>query len=586
MEKAEVEQLQQVEQTSSYNMTALSSLNSPAPLEVQRPSQCNGIEMLNIDMINAEQRSFLETPPRISSELHGLEAGGAASAGSLTHSIYSAPVDIPDIPPLGLEPPHYMTNDESYELPRPDGGTVNLEALDTLRCIASTQLVLCNFYRGEGPLKGDRFAAWLSVWTQFLFMLSAFLLAYVEMVTPPHIRKSLSTLMYVRRRLTAVYPVYMFSLLVTLLTASPSSEQLTSEWPSLCLHVMLAQSWNPACSAGESCVPNMLNKDAWFLSILVQCWFILRPLASFFKRRSYRFCSITIVACWLFAFFLQWTEHDDTLAIAIGCEKGSVCARTLTAQLCASPLGYIHVFVSGVAAARVFIFGTMLDSTARSRSTVWSSFATAQGESVSYELRFGCCVGFAIFVSIVCIASDAVQRHYYFFNHGGLIPVMILIMIGAAIRQDPLAVLLFRWRPVIALGRISYIQLIMQRLVWQWMQDTFGWNIISKLGFMPVLTACSYMCYRYIERPFTQYQLLRQERGIRGCDERCINTFDSFMAMICCRCCLCLVPFLIVVVVLVLYVPLPFSSIEIDWPFHVEFNISSAPFRWRLAEPK
>eukprot|EP00928_Gymnodinium_smaydae_P063395 TRINITY_DN4697_c0_g2_i2.p1 TRINITY_DN4697_c0_g2~~TRINITY_DN4697_c0_g2_i2.p1 ORF type:complete len:677 (+),score=54.26 TRINITY_DN4697_c0_g2_i2:58-2088(+) len=534
-------------------------------------------------------KGSLETCSENVSASHIQGARGLASVISDEHYLH-----IPDnlqrppdsISQLGLEPPHYLDSTEGYILPAPDGSIVSLKALDTLRLIASIHLVLYNFYRGDNSFLEGKYAAWFPMWNQFIFMLSGFLLAYVEMVTPPDPRTSFNTLRYMRRRLTAIYPVYVLSLVVSMVVAAHNSGRLASEWPQLCLHLILLQSWFPTCvqsSSGISCIPDIPYKDAWFLSIMVQYWVILRPLANFYKRRSYGACVRSILACWSLAFALQWAEKNDAWAVKIGCEKNSTYCSILIAKFCSSPLGYVHVFVSGVVAARIFILKTTKQTTdARSRSAIWSNSRVG---TVPLEMKFGCCIGFAIYFFFLFVATDAVQRRYYFFHHGGMIPVMLLILLGSVLGQDPLCAVFFRCKPIAALGRTSYILLLIQHLVWKWLAKTFGWekNEHAKWSFVPLLLLCSYLCYRYVERPFTQYQLLRQEKGIRGWDDRVLDALDSLMLRAWCRWCCLLIPILIIApAFVVLSDPSHIPEAPFKWPFDdtlmKKLNVSAASF--------
>merc|ERR1719188_2866390 len=197
---------------------------------------------------------------------------------------------------------------------------------------------------------------WFATWTQLFFLLSGFVLAYAELAKPPKIGNARpSILKYVRRRLTVIYPAFFLSLL---LKVAYTTQQSAFQWGMLPLHGLLLQSWLPICDAGAgggvSCSPWLYNGEAWFLSVLLVYWFALRPLAEFFRRRSLLFSIATLLVCWLFSGVFQLLGSHDRLAGWLGC-SGSLCPMVVMVAIRSGPLGYVHVFVAGVAAARVFM---------------------------------------------------------------------------------------------------------------------------------------------------------------------------------------------------------------------------------------
>ena len=120
-----------------------------------------------------------------------------------------------------------------------------LEALDGIRWGASMMIVCFHFYHleGKGPIDLGRFAKFGSSWTQFFFILSGFVLGYVEMARPAKKKKApMSTYQYVRRRLETMYPTYLMMLTINVF----KREHVTSfQWCILPLHVFLLQAWFP-----------------------------------------------------------------------------------------------------------------------------------------------------------------------------------------------------------------------------------------------------------------------------------------------------------------------------------------------------
>jgi len=96
--------------------------------------------------------------------------------------------------------------------PKAAGGRPQLDTLDAIRWIASIQIVLSHFYFGANTKTFDLgyFSYQGKNWTQMFFILSGFILGYVEMARPTARDPKLSQLQYLRKRLITVYPVYFF----------------------------------------------------------------------------------------------------------------------------------------------------------------------------------------------------------------------------------------------------------------------------------------------------------------------------------------------------------------------------------------
>merc|ERR1719401_546034 len=396
-----------------------------------------------------------------------------------------------------------------------------------MRWVASIQIVLYHMYpQAEGFKK---YAGWCATWTQLFFLLSGFVLAYAEISKPPKTGTARPSLLrYIRRRLTVIYPAFFLSLLLKV-TYAPG--KTTFEWIMLPFHGLLMQSWLPICRTdGESvsCSPWLYNGEAWFLSVLLVFWLFLRPLAEFFRRRSLAFSSVALAACWLFSMVFQLLGSHDRLAGWIH-QDSSWGSMTVMVAIRSTPIGYVHVFVAGVAAARVFMLVAMRDAETGGSISADTQRIRLAADSAPLLLRFGCCFGYGGYALILLFAASWIQPYYYFFHNGGMLPVMVLILIGAAIGTDPITTWLFRSKPLLVLGRISYMQYLMQHVLQGWIRRAFGWddNATAQALFLPCLLLCSYCCQRWVERPYTEYQRWRQEKGVKGFEERCIEWLES-----------------------------------------------------------
>merc|ERR1712203_1066272 len=229
--------------------------------------------------------------------------------------------------------------------------------------------------------------------------------AYAELAKPPKTGAARpSILKYIRRRLTVIYPAFFLSLLLKVMYAPGKT---WFQWCMLPLHGLLMQSWLPIChtedSGSVSCGPWLYNGEAWFLSVLIVYWLALRPLAEFFRRRTPLFSSATLVMCWLFAAVFQLLGPEKRLEGWLGCTS-KVCSMTIMVALRATPIGYAHVFVAGVAAARVFMLVATRDGETRERISVQTQRVVLDAGSAPMVLRFGCCIGYLIYATLLFAA--------------------------------------------------------------------------------------------------------------------------------------------------------------------------------------
>lgn len=407
------------------------------------------------------------------------------------------------------------------------GGAPRLEALDAPRWIASIQIVLFHFY-GFG---------WGGMWTQFFFMLSGFILSYAEMARPPLPADKVSTLQYVRKRLIVVYPCYLLSIL---LTAFANTGQDPFEWAILPLHLLLMQAWFPICHHFPergyiSCSAWRWNGEAWFISVLMFYWLILRPLANLMRRLSLIGAFTVVCICCFLSFGLSGFGNLEA-------ESHSMRNNEITMTIKASPVGYLHVFVAGIACARLFILTSMRDAETGDRVTDETRRVALDKRSTPFILRYGCCFGYALYIFMVifmrspyCSDDDQPQCPKNLVLHNGaLIPVMGLVLLGAAAGADPLAEWVFKWRPFLVLGQLSYVQYLMQKPVWNFLRDHFP-NFDSRFVYIPTLIVFAFLCQRWAEIPYTEWQRNRMKKGEKGFVEVFIEFVDRQISSTQCR---------------------------------------------------
>eukprot|EP00445_Apocalathium_hangoei_P014714 CAMPEP_0203867574 /NCGR_PEP_ID=MMETSP0359-20131031/16599_1 /ASSEMBLY_ACC=CAM_ASM_000338 /TAXON_ID=268821 /ORGANISM="Scrippsiella Hangoei, Strain SHTV-5" /LENGTH=533 /DNA_ID=CAMNT_0050785837 /DNA_START=44 /DNA_END=1645 /DNA_ORIENTATION=+ len=472
--------------------------------------------------MNLQSEHRLQAPPTMSMEEHAKETVS------------------PDVVPRVWAVAAARAFEYMYPLSKKDGDSgagsaPRLDALDAMRWIGSIQIVIFHMYLFEDVPKSWRTTTnWLSTWTQLFFLLSAFVLAYAEMMREGKKGAEVSLLEYLRRRLTVIYPSFIFALL---LKVAIGAKHTKFEWQMLPLNVLLMQAWLPLVDGHDggpwlqAWVP-----DAWFLSVLVLYWMILRPLSRFFAQRSLGFCMASLFGCWALSTLPQLFLHDNQLANWVGC-KDVGCTTAIFVAIKGGALGYIHVFVAGVAASRVFVLTCMC----------WCPDASSAGGSgkghfaldsagTPLLMRFGCCFGYGLYLAGVLLTPFLIDDYHIFFHNGGMLPVMLLILLGAAAGSDPIAVWAFRSKPMLLLGRISYNQYLLQSVVHGWVVSSFGWDSTAKALYLPLLMVVAYSAQRWVERPYSDYQRWRQAKGIKGCDDRCIEVVDARCAVRCACC--------------------------------------------------
>eukprot|EP00429_Kryptoperidinium_foliaceum_P034392 CAMPEP_0176161140 /NCGR_PEP_ID=MMETSP0120_2-20121206/82436_1 /TAXON_ID=160619 /ORGANISM="Kryptoperidinium foliaceum, Strain CCMP 1326" /LENGTH=494 /DNA_ID=CAMNT_0017498605 /DNA_START=91 /DNA_END=1573 /DNA_ORIENTATION=+ len=407
---------------------------------------------------------------------------------------------------------------------QPAGGAPRLEALDAPRWIASIQIVCYHMYGHKEAF--SRYATWFAVWTQLFFLLSGFVLAYAELAKPPKTGNSrLSLLRYVRRRLTVIYPAFFLALLLRVTLARHADAELA---PDLHCYGVWLHYLQPLALQRRGLV---FERPAHLLALPPAAGRNVPTEELDILQRDHRGV-LDLVDVY------QIAGNHNRLASALGFgELGSIIVMV---AIRATPIGFFNVFIAGVAAARIFIVVATKDADTGGSVSLETRKVALAATNAPKVLRYGCCVGYIIYAGMVAFLTKYIKSHYYFFHNGGMLPVMLLVLLGAAIGTDPLAVWVFRSKPFMVLGRISYLQYLMQHVLQGWIAFTFGWdnNPVAQAVFIPALLVFSYICQRWVEKPYTLYQRWRLEKGVRGCDDVVIERLESGFAATaaCLRC--------------------------------------------------
>ena len=205
----------------------------------------------------------------------------------------------------------------------------------------------------------------------------------------------------VKKRLITIYPTYIFAVVLTAF----QRRRNFLDWLTLPLHILLLQSWVPlvypagtppfgepiawTMGAGRWC------QTSWFISVLMLYWIFLEPCATRIHRLSLRGCLTFMFACWSVSLLFLLTPW---LRSAAGGPGSLGDALVYTSFQFAWP-GYVHVFLFGIAASRLFILiSTDAESLGESPRM---AFDTTRAP---WLLQYGCSVGYCLFAVSVAFA--------------------------------------------------------------------------------------------------------------------------------------------------------------------------------------
>merc|ERR1712039_167802 len=100
------------------------------------------------------------------------------------------------------------------------------------------------------------------------------------------------------------------------------------------------------------------------------------------------------------------------------------------------------------------------------------------------------------------------------------------VILGAATGVDPITEWIFKSRSFVMLGRISYIQYLMQRSVWVFLNTHFEESLVNVL-YPFALIGFAYILQATFEAPYTEWQRLTADKvGLVG---RAIERLDQLI---------------------------------------------------------
>lgn len=196
-------------------------------------------------------------------------------------------------------------------------------------------------------------------------------------------------------------------------------------------------------------------------------------------------------------------------------------------------LGFLHVFVAGIVAARIFILTSTSDAATGEVPSASTQRLVLDKKRAPLLFRFGIIAGYGVFALVAGFGGEKLYNEYtYFWHNGGIMPAMLLVLLGGSIGEDPIAKYIFQHPIFLTLGRLSYAQYLLQFRVWFMVKGYFeDVDVLAfKLVFPAVLLLCAYLTERFIGRVFNEWQRFRAEKGMKGIDDHALEFAEGLLA--------------------------------------------------------
>jgi hypothetical protein len=170
-----------------------------------------------------------------------------------------------------------------------------LIAFGPMRFLASVHIVLGHLVRKKDVVPTWHINQYGYTWVPWFFMLSGFILTHARLASSkPSVCDT--EMVFMRKRLSSVYPLYLCSLLLAAVIKWHEGGNLPSLKVLQC-QLLLLQSWDPRIT--EHC----LQAHCWFLSSILPFWYFFRPLYFCLKSMSITAISVLALVCCC----LPWT---------------------------------------------------------------------------------------------------------------------------------------------------------------------------------------------------------------------------------------------------------------------------------------
>lgn len=354
----------------------------------------------------------------------GPGAAWAMATGALLLSIGYKTVRSCMLPPPASLPPKSAVKRE------------HLAGLNFARILASIHIVIGHLY-AKGAVANVYLFSWGFTWVPWFFMLSGYVLTHAQLSRkdPSKVDDALS---FVRKRTSAIFPLYAAGLLLALLVQVSFGRRLPS-WYSLASQGLLVQAWVPWLTE------RTIQLHCWFLSAMVPYWALY---GVFFRYLVLRLSGVRASALALFLLALPPWFSFMFPAVLSGEDYGEWYKSHKTGSLASAesllvvflkfhPFSYLHVFLFGMCLARLrerykvhteTIPTTVLGA---SRSTGGAGASCALG-FVGFCLRWGTLMGYAGLLIIFCTPQIKPYAHKLSARLSILMPLQALVLLGCS----------------------------------------------------------------------------------------------------------------------------------------------------------
>lgn len=378
--------------------------------------------------------------------------------------VLSSVIDSPaSVSPPVAAPPALPTPAKTQRRPR-------LPALSGIRCFAAVNLVFFHFSNPHwfGPLSPIVDGGFIDV--SFFLLLSGFILTYNYGERGQ--QGKLTARYFWKARFSRIYPVYLFSLLISLgmLVQEFHAQTRTHFVMGLILTPLLLQGWHPILST-------FWNTPAWTMSTEAFFYLLFPWLVTL--RRPHRAKSILLLmsVCWVCGLILPllYVHFNPDGEMPVGRYSGGVWLRALKFM----PMEHVPSFLFGMALA---FFNELIPQESRKR------FA----------------LGLAAFSGLYLVLYFRSHIPYPLLHDGLLMPLFAGIILCLAGRNPISRV--FGLLPFLAIGDASYCLYLLHFNLWNMLHHS---HVLEKLGlaaFDPwlsylLLIAAALLTKRLIELP-------------------------------------------------------------------------------------
>ena len=238
------------------------------------------------------------------------------------------------------------------------------------RLLASCHIVVGHLYQQGtlgGQMSGKYFFSWGYTWVPWYFMLSGFVLCHARMKSRQPAKKY-DTILFVKKRAAAVYPMHAVGLLLALLVNWWRDRALPDWWVPLTQGV-LAQSWLPWLPE------NSVQLHCWFLSAMVPYWIgfdvVFRRLIMKLERLVTCCVVLLLLAVppWVVYVFPGHTGGDEFWYSSHRTGRLDDEIDYAVVILKFHPACYFHVFLFGMVLARLrFLVSVEVGKATRTRA--------------------------------------------------------------------------------------------------------------------------------------------------------------------------------------------------------------------------